>query len=437
MMQSQLILQTSAAAPIQFSFYAQNPIDFSKLQELVDATNQTLKHSMAGFNNLKLADEQSLACQNLIKKFRDRKILIHLGMGGSVLGAEVLLESLQLQLHPDKKIITLNNLDAEWINQQLSTIDLLDSVILVVTKSGNTLETLILMQLLFNKLRQDHRLHALTDDQIHQKYFVVATDPKNGPLRELANKKSLAAVAIPSELGGRFSVLSCVGFMPAHFAGLEVQKILDGAKACQQFFLHDDQQQSIYKLAQTLLELYHQGFNQTVMMPYSSKLKCFSSWFVQLWSESLGKAQKGFTPIAAFGPADQHSQLQLYLDGPKNKVCFFTSLQNSAHDFSLTTTTAELSKQLNPLRDHQLTQVIKAQLIGTMAALQQKSLPFVHIELTSLSEQHLGALLYFFELLTIIVGSGLKIDPFDQPAVELGKKLTWDYIQSGKTPLVR
>jgi glucose-6-phosphate isomerase len=219
-----------------------------------------------------------------------------------------------------------------------------------------------------------------------------------------------------------------VGLLPAFFAGIDAQALLDGAheikkhlsdpKACDEFFA----------LARWIKGLHDQGVNQTVLMPYSSLLKEFSAWFVQLWAESLGKDNKGLTPIPAYGATDQHSQMQLFMEGPRDKVLMLIEIEKFQTDFNLSNNLMGESFKL--LAPFSLSQLMKAEFEGTLAALNENSRHVVHLKIPSLNETHLGQLILFSECLTVLVGKMLNVDPFNQPGVESGKKYAYAWLKT-------
>jgi len=191
----------------------------------------------------------------------------------------------------------------------------------------------------------------------------------------------------------------------------------------------------LHKISSLVLSAYKDGIDQTVMMPYSSKLKEFSAWFTQLWAESLGKLRKtdnqriGLTPISSFGATDQHSQMQLFMEGPFNKLMFLIHLKKHQVDFSLDSPLKSQAQSLNKLAKHSLAKLMKAEFEGTCQALAEARRPFVRIDLDELTPSNLGQLFIFFESLTAYVGKALQIDPFNQPGVEAGKRYAYEWLE--------
>jgi glucose-6-phosphate isomerase len=172
------------------------------------------------------------------------------------------------------------------------------------------------------------------------------------------------------------------------------------------------------------------GNDETVLMPYSSKLRSFSDWFTQLWAESLGKDGKGLTPIPSYGATDQHSQMQLFMEGPNNKVIIFLEIKKFTYDFSLKN--KEEGQNFQLLAPFTLAQLMKAEFEGTLKALKDAKRPFIKISIDSLDEKNLGKLIVFFESLTVMMAHLLQVNPFNQPGVEAGKINAYQFLETLK-----
>jgi glucose-6-phosphate isomerase len=325
----------------------------------------------------------------------------------------------------------LNNIDPDDLKSKLWGLDLKDSLFHIVSKSGKTAETLAAFSIIANKLSE-----LGIDKNSWKDFFVFTTDPKDGHLRELAETYSIRTLEIPKNIGGRFSVLSPVGFLPSLFAGVDVNKLVSGAKAsCSSILNRQDEFADLQKVASIISQLYqHKNTNQTVLMPYSSKLKTFSDWFVQLWAESLGKQLdrkgneifSGLTPISSYGATDQHSQVQLFMEGPKDKLIFLLTVKEFQTDYALKSDlNLERFVQLN---GKSLAQLMKAERMGTLKALETAKRPFIELEINKLDEQSIAYLVVFFESLTALMGEVLNIDAFNQPGVEAGKKYAFEFL---------
>lgn len=388
--------------------------------------NNTVNDSRYGFFNLPLETTHLDEAKNLFETFKTRKNFIQIGIGGSALGPQMLVEA--LGKNKDRTFIFLDNTDSEYINDQLASIDLKDSIFYVVSKSGGTAETVASFIICYNSL-----LDAGVSKEDMSKYFVFSTDPTNGELRELANKENFKTLPVPSNIGGRFSILSSVGLFPALFAGIEIDKLYEGALKARKSILKDEENSYLLELGSSLMTLNLNNIDQTILMPYSSKLKSLSAWFVQLWGESLGKIDKdgkpqGLTPIAAYGATDQHAQMQLFMEGKNDKFLMLLQIINKSKNYKLKNT-IELNAA-KKLSDYDLNSLIDAQLKGTLKALKDRDRNTAHICIEANDELAMGEMILFFESLTVLMGHYLEVDPFDQPGVELGKKYAFEYLNS-------
>jgi glucose-6-phosphate isomerase len=219
-----------------------------------------------------------------------------------------------------------------------------------------------------------------------------------------------------------------VAFLPLLFAGIDADLLLKGARDIQKKLSSQDEGKDFFSLAFWIKQLHDRGTHQTVIMPYSSRLKEFSSWFVQLWAESLGKNGKGLTPIPAYGATDQHSQMQLFMEGPNDKVLFLIEVEKFKHDYSLkNTVSSDTFKLLSPFS---LEMLMKAEFQGTLKALNENDRHVVHFTIPLVNEESLGQLILLSECLTVAIGIMLEIDPFNQPGVEAGKKYAHQWLKS-------
>ena len=374
-----------------------------------------------GFFHLPKNKELIAASEKAYQKFKHKKYFVHIGIGGSALGPDMLLKAMGIK--SGVEFIFLNNIDPDDMQRSLDKVNIKESLIYVVSKSGTTAETVAATSIVLNQLEKCGIKPAEYKD-----YFVFCTDPVKGELRRLSSEWGVTALDVPSNVGGRYSVLTPVGLFPALFAGMDPMDLLRGAEDIQKHLFDPKVGEDFFKLAFFIKDLHDQGIRQTVMMPYSSLLKEYSAWFVQLWAESLGKEGKGLTPIPAYGATDQHSQMQLFMEGPTDKVLFLIEVEKFNADYSLKNqVSGESFKNLAPFT---LSQLMKAELEGTLAALKENNRHVIHLKLPSLNEQHLGQLILFSECLTVLVGKMLKIDPFNQPGVEAGKKFANAWLKS-------
>ncbi len=369
-----------------------------------------------GFFYLTKHHDLITSAQQVHKKFLNKKHFVQVGIGGSSLGPMMLLKNLQKN---EFDFHFLDNVDSDLYTSVFSQIDIHQSLFYIVSKSGGTAETIAGLSIILSKLQA-----AGIDSSSWSDYIVCCTDKEKGDLRKFATDYQLETLHVPNNIGGRFSVLSHVGLFPALFADIDIEALFRSSNEFGEKLIHWDQ---FYKIAQDMVEFHSKGINETVLIPYSSKLKSFSDWFVQLWAESLGKEEKGFTPISSHGATDQHAQVQLFMEGPRNKHYFFIEVKNKDYDFKLSNSIDLPS--FNRLSAHSLNELMNAELQGTLKAFQENNLPLYKITLPHLDEDSLASLILFFESLTALVGRMLEIDPFNQPGVEAGKKYAYECLQ--------
>jgi glucose-6-phosphate isomerase len=413
-----------------FSHANKGDINFSAefLINKLDSFNKIINDDRYGFFHLTSDRSHLNETKAVYEKFKTRKYFVQIGIGGSALGPQMLIDALGKA--NGTKFIWLDNTDAEYLHDQLSLIDAKNALFYVVSKSGGTAETMAAMAICRRLLNEQ----GIADKDFNQ-YFVFCTDPLVSDLREIAQDQNYTCLNIPSNIGGRFSVLTAVGLLPALFAGINIEELFLGANELKVDLLKADVDHNPLLQAAAHLNycFLNEKINQTILMPYSSKLKSFSHWFVQLWGESLGKYSKtlgintGLTPIPAYGATDQHSQMQLFMEGPNDKFLFLLEVKNKRVDFSLDNTINKASA--NKLNGHTMNQLIEAQLHGTLQALQDRNRHCCLISIDHNNEKSMGALILFFESLTALMGQYFLVDPFDQPGVELGKKYAFEYLK--------
>jgi glucose-6-phosphate isomerase len=411
--------------------YKISPTSIDKIETFKKITSQSQTQFFHTFERTELITQT----KNVFKQFSDRKLFVHVGIGGSSLGPEMLVSALSKS---DTQFLFINNIDPEELHDQLKIIERIgikNSLFYFVSKSGGTAETQAALAIITEFLKSKN----ISKDEL-KKYFVFATDPQKSELLNLGRELEISCLEVPGNVGGRFCALTPVGYLPALFAGIDIDQLVKGALELQPILLEKTINNPLLKTAEFLINLKdNQGITQTVLMPYSSKLRNFSFWFTQLWAESLGKKKNllgevvhaGLTPIVGFGATDQHSQMQLFMEGPKDKCLIFVEVEKFSTDFSLKSSLS--STNLDKLSGHKLSDLLKAELNGTIKALKETSRPLMHITIERNDEYHMGQLILFFESLTAFVGQEyLKIDPFDQPGVEAGKIYAFEILNQLK-----
>jgi glucose-6-phosphate isomerase len=358
----------------------------------------------------KISDSQTPAFtklpQNNIKKITDfakanqhwQNILI-IGIGGSSLSAQTLITALAKKNTPE--FYFLDNLDSNKTSKIFSKLNWQKTLVIAIAKSGNTLETISNFLIAKKRLGKNWRQQT-----------VIITDPDNGYLRKFANKEKLTTFEIPSEIGGRFSIFTPVGLLPAMLAKINIKKLLQGAQ-------NANSQQAL-KFAKIHATEYLRGKNITTLCAYSNALEFFCKWWEQLLAESIGKSEKiGITPEIAIGATDQHSKLQLWSDGPRDKFFIFLNIEKSQTDFRIPCPPAKF----NYLKNKSMHQILNLEFEATIKSLHEKDLPIAQIKIEEINEENMGELLQFWMLEIYYLSKILKVNPFDQPGVERGKVL--------------
>lgn len=407
---------------MKITFYPESKLnskwsEATTIQENWKSFLKTIDDPSTGFFHVTNRDELLNSCTEIYEKFQSRKNFIQIGIGGSSLGPEMLVSALG---DGQKRFEFINNIDPDFIHKQLKELKPSECLFYFVSKSGSTAEMSAAMAIIVNWLNENG-----IEEKDFASYFVFATDPKKSYLLDLGRQWGVTCLEVPSNVGGRFSVLTPVGFLPALFAGIDPSELIQGANDYKKAILNTDLSQNILiQAANFVMNLKDEGMNQTVLMPYSSRLRDLSFWFVQLWAESLGKkldqgGETGLTPIPSYGATDQHSQVQLFMEGPRDKVIFFVEVENFTNDYSLKTNID--SPSLKKLAPFSLSNLMDAQFNGTLKAMEQSKRPYMKMSIERVDAHNLGQIILFFECLTVLTGRMLGINPFDQPGVEAGK----------------
>lgn len=358
--------------------------------------------------------------------------VVILGIGGSALGPIALRTALRpsgWNMLDDKerggfpRLHVLDNVDPETIAALLARLRLDRSLFIVTSKSGGTAETMAQFLIVHDRI--------VSEKLDVRKQMVFVTDPKQGALRPLAERLGVPALEIPPSVGGRFSVLTPVGTLPAALIGIDVQALLAGAgemaKRCASPELGKNPA-GVYAMLQWLADTSLKK-SIAVFMPYSDPLRDFAAWFVQLWAESLGKKRPdgtsvGSTPIAALGATDQHAQVQLFMEGPADKTVTFVAINQRTTDVKIPAGFADV-KELGYLTGHSLGELIDIEQRATAGALARRGRPNMTIQLDRVDPEHVGELMMFLEIATAYAGQLYGIDAFNQPGVELGKQFAY------------
>lgn len=387
-----------------------------RLRESVDA-------GTVGFDAILDDKETVAACQREGRRLaRLADTLVVGGIGGSALGAL----ALETALRPRKRLVVMDNVDPEGVAAKLARLDPERTAVNVITKSGSTAETManLLVVLAWMEKRVGPR---------HTRRW-SATTGKGGDLRGLADRLGIPILPVPENVGGRFSVLTAVGLVPAAFLGVDVAALLQGARDMRARCWAQPPEKSIGVLGAALLHALatKRGRSIQVLMPYADALFHLADWYRQLWAESLGKrvdragrvVETGQTPVVSMGATDQHSQVQLYMEGPHDKVVSFLEVERFRRDVKIPKLHGDLAS-LGYLGGRTLGELITAERRGTEIALSAAGRPNFTWKLPEVSAHVLGQLIYLFEFQTALAGELYGIDAFDQPGVEAGKIATY------------
>jgi len=353
--------------------------------------------------------------------------LLVLGIGGSSLGGQALCSALGHTSERDVRVHFLDNIDPNSVASLLEAVDPARAAVAVVSKGGDTVETLAQLLIVRRWLRA-----SLGQGEARSRQTFV-TDPEKGLLREVARTEGIRAFDIPPEVGGRYSVLTPAGLLPAAFLGIDIIEVLAGAADMAERVTSTDVAKNPATLfaAGAVLAQRHLGRTSLVMMPYADALRVATSWFVHLWAESLGKrfdrfgkeVRAGQTPIAAQGAVDQHAQLQLFVDGPRDKTVCLVSVEKFAHELVIPDEMGEHDEVVY-LHGRGLAELFDAERRGTRAALLDAGVPVLDIALPMVDEQSFGGFLLLLEAACACAGLLMGVNPFDQPGVEAGKRMT-------------
>jgi glucose-6-phosphate isomerase len=403
-------------------------------EQLIDSVHKEIlderKQGRLGFFDL---PEQDVT---RITKFIDKittkfETIVVLGIGGSALGNKAIYSALKVEKQLPRKVLVADNVDPLMLKEIMDNIDLKTTLFNVITKSGTTAETMSVFLILMQILKE-------TFPKTYKNHLVITTDKEKGFLRDIVRKEGYQAFEVPGNVGGRFSVLSDVGLVSCAFAGIDIHQLLKGAADMRK----ECEKKNIWKNPAYLNGFLHYQFmrngkNISVMMPYANALYDMADWYRQMWAESLGKKHDihgreiyvGQTPVKALGTTDQHSQVQLYTEGPNDKVFTFLTVSKFGFDYEIPDLYPERD-EVHYLGGKKLSQLLNTERLATEIALTDAGRPNANITFDKLDEESIGAFIFMYEVQTVFTGKLLQIDPLDQPGVEAGKIAT--YAMMGK-----
>lgn len=404
-------------------------------QNAVKQFRETRGQGMLGWSELPYNQKDTIrdiiATAKLIKK---AEYFVVLGIGGSALGSMALFQALCHIHHNDlkrsqrkaPKFYVEDNIDPERMIALMDVIDLDKTIFNIITKSGSTSETMSQYLIISNLLKEKYGENA-------RDHIIATTDENNGNLIKIAKKEGYKTFYIPESVGGRFSVISPVGLLPAAVLGIDIKELLKGCadmdKMCRKTSFEKNAALTAAALQYLAIK---KGKNISVMMPYSDSLKLMADWYCQLWGESLGKAKNnkgeivnvGQTPVKALGVTDQHSQIQLYVEGPNDKVITFVSVEKYREKVVIPSGCEDFTS-VSFLSGHSLNELISVEMMATEYALTKNERLNCNIILPEVNAYYIGQLMMFYMIQTAYMGYMLDIDTFNQPGVEEGKNATY------------
>ncbi len=346
-----------------------------------------------------------------------QKNIVVVGIGGSSLGTAAVYDFLRYKNNFGKKLYFCESTDPVLLNSTFRKLDLNDTLFIIISKSGSTIETVSIFK------------YILSLVELNEKQFVIVSD-KGSSLHKLAQNKNLPYFEIPVNVGGRFSVLSSVGLLPLAILGVDIKMLLQGAKHIKESF---------FKRTQSYQEITHKAsfyarnigkYNINCLFSYSEAFRSFNDWYIQLWGESLGKKQinsylnVGLTPIGLIGPTDQHSFLQLIVEGKRDKSVTFIKVKDFDSILKIPNISIPYLENLDYVNEIDFSDLINKQADSIIESLLNKNdIPLDIIEIEKINEEAIGELFFYFELLTSVVAKMINVNAYDQPGVEEGKKI--------------
>ena len=372
-----------------------------------------------GLGWLSLPDADMKLIKEAGRRLRGYDNIIHVGIGGSALGNLMLNQALFGDFFNGREsypnFYLADNPDPSKTKAIWEKVKNGRTALVGVSKSGTTAETM--SQFLWFR-----QMLGQSDSDV----FVV-TDPCVGVFRAFANERGCNVLDLPSTVGGRYSVLSAAALAEACAMGADIEALLAGARDMRDYLTSERDFLTNPARLLAAASCLHESQNRpmSVLMPYSSRLSYFGEWYAQLWGESLGKDGRGTTPVRAVGAIDQHSQVQLYTDGPDDKFYTLINVKDRQDSVVVPDVDCESLKHLAYMEKKDIGSMLSLEAMSTAAAIVKSGRPLLWIEAEKLDERTLGALVFFYEYVTALTGWLMGVDPFNQPGVEQGKKYTY------------
>jgi len=340
--------------------------------------------------------------------------IVVLGIGGSSLGSKAIYEFLKPMEKPKRELFFFESTDPLNIADTLKKLDIDKTHFLVISKSGGTVETISIFKYIFAPNQDKDRYTFITDRGSNLEKFAL----------DLGSK----CFYLPENVGGRFSVLSVVGLLPLALCGIDIKALLHGASEISDAYFINGKLNETFLNKAMFYANNHEKYHINCLFAYTETLQYFTQWYVQLWGESLGKRERssthptGLTPIGLIGPKDQHSFLQLIMEGKRDKSVTFIKVKEFEHELYIPSITLKHLEALDTLNNIAFHELIHMQCDSVIEALKnEKDIPLDEIIIPNISASSIGALMYYYELLTSLTGELLNINTYDQPGVEAGK----------------
>ncbi len=390
------------------------------IQTLYEALLDEYENDSVGYYSLVDSNVEDIKtfCEEFNFEDRGIKNIAVLGIGGSSLGTKAIDALLEhTKERNDKKMLYFENVDPLEITKNLKGLNLKETFFIVISKSGSTIETTSHLKYLL------HHFELSLQSQEFKEHFALITD-ENSPLDSFGENLGLQRFYIPANVGGRFSVFSPVGLLPLCILGYDIEKLLEGARVLKESFFSKNEDILCQKALFYAKESENKPIN--VLFSYSSAFKYFNDWFVQLWAESLGKINRdgvkvGLTPVGLIGSVDQHSFLQLIIDGVDDKTVTMIKIKNFENDLTIPDISLPSLEKTNFINNYSFATLINAQCDATMQSILDQGVSVDLIEIDRLDTLSAGYMIFYYELLTSLVGVLLNVNSYDQPGVELGK----------------
>ena len=382
-----------------------------------------------GFGWVNLPGERVEEIRALSRWLATRESIVQIGIGGSALG-NLMLNNAMLPPYWNELPEKMRNAPRFFMSDNVDPVDnraiwnLVNpdsTAFIVVSKSGATAETMANFLFFWERLRDK------IGESAARERVIVITDKDKGILRPFVDEIGCKSLVLPEDVGGRYSVLTCVGLLSGWALGIDCDSLLKGAGAMDKHIASTGQVMNNPAWIMSGLSYLHSkgSRNMSVLMPYVDALERFCEWYAQLWGESIGKNGKGTTPIRALGAIDQHSQVQLYTEGPDDKLFTILTVERNSTDVMIPAAPQKSLEKLSYLFGKSMNDLRNSEALSTAAALVKAKRPVVMLQIPVLDAYRLGALIQFYEYVTGMTGRLLEIDPFNQPGVEQGKNYTY------------